>query len=256
VRRRRASDLLAEPGVERPEEIDVEAIACYCGCKVRYRHRDGCAARLVGAGERAIISVDENSGLERRRFSVAHEIAHWMIDRGKPLFECQRADLRTPWSRAIHPEARANAYAADLLMPAPLFLPITRDKPVTFDTVDQLGKIFTVSRTAAAFRLVEIAEADCMLVCHSAEGRRWFVGSRRVDGHFWPHRQLSEHSDAYAILRVQEASGRSQIVDADDWIDHWSAGEYEIREHSVRAGEVVLTLLWWKDTTMIERFVH
>jgi hypothetical protein len=34
------------------------------------------------------------------------------------------------------------------------------------------------------------------------------------------------------------------------------AGQYEIREHSVRAGEVVLSLLWWKDSTMVERFVH
>jgi len=178
-----------------------------------------------------------------------------MIDRGK-LFECQKADLRMPWSRATHPEARANAYAADLLMPERLFLPTACNKPVTFDTVDQLRKIFTVSRTAAAFRLVQIDNADCMLVCHGREGRRWFVGSRRVDGHFWPHQQLSKDSDAYAILQGEAGSGRSQTVDADDWIEHRSAEEYEIREHSVRAGDVVLTLLWWKDSTMIERFVH
>jgi predicted transcriptional regulator len=253
---RRASDLLLQLGVERPEEIDIEAIACHCGCKVRYRHLDGCAARLVGAGDRAIISVDENSRLGRRRFSVAHEIAHWMFDRGKPLFECQNADIRTPWSGAVHPEARANAFAADLLMPEALFAPLTRDKPATFDTVDQLRTTFSVSRTAAAYRLVETGDADCMLVCHGPEGRRWFVASRRVHGHFWPHQQLSMHSDAYVILRGEEGSNRSQTVDADDWINHWSAGQYEIREHSVRAGDVVLTLLWWKDTTMVERFVH
>jgi hypothetical protein len=33
-------------------------------------------------------------------------------------------------------------------------------------------------------------------------------------------------------------------------------GQYEIREHSVQAGEVVLSLLWWKDSAMVERFVH
>lgn len=256
MRRLRPSDLLLELGVDRQEEIDVEAIACYCGCKVRYRHLDGCAARLVGAGDRAIISVEKNSGPGRRRFSVAHEIAHWMLDRGKPLFECQKADLRMPWSRAVHPEARANAFAADLLMPEPLFLPLARSKSVTFDTVDQLRKAFGVSRTAAAYRMVGTGDADCMLVCHGAEGRRWFVGSRRVDGHFWPHRQLSEHSDACDILRGGQGSGRSQTVDADDWIDHRSAGQYEIREHSVRADDAVLTLLWWKDSTMVERFVH
>jgi hypothetical protein len=256
MRRLRASDLLLELGVDRPEEIDVEAIAYYCGCKVRYRHLDGCAARLVGAGVRAIISVDEDSGPERRRFSVAHEIAHWMLDWGKPLFECKKVDLRTPWSRATHPEARANGFAADLLMAESLFLPAARGKPVTFDPVDELAAIFGVSRTAAAFRLVELGDADCMLVCHGSGGRRWFVGSRRVDNHFWPQTQLTEDSDAYAILRGEEGIGRSQTVDADDWIDHGSAGQYEIREHSVRAGEVVLSLLWWKDSTMVERFVH
>jgi hypothetical protein len=252
----RAADLLRELGVDRPEEIDVEAIACYCGCKVRYRHLDGCAARLVGSGEQAIISVDEDSGPARRRFSVAHEIAHWMFDRGKALLECQKADLRTPWSRATHPEARANAFAADLLMPVSLFAPLARNRPLTFETVDQLRTAFSVGRTAAAYRLVETSEADSMLVCHGPEGRRWFVGSRRVDSHFWPHRQLSEHSDAYVILRGADGSGRSQTVDADDWIDHWSANQYEIREHSVRAGDAVLTLLWWRDSAMVERFVH
>jgi hypothetical protein len=256
VRWMRAPDLLRDLGVERPEDIDIEAIACCCGCKVRYRHLDGCAARLVGAGKQAIISVDEDSGPARRRFSVAHEIAHWALDRGKPLFECKKADLRTPWSRAVHPEARANAFAADLLMPPSLFAPLARNKPVTFETVDQLRAPFRVSRTAAAYRLVETGEADSMLVCHGPEGRRWFVGSRRVDGHFWPHRQLSEHSDAYAIMRGEDGSGRSQTVDADDWIDHWSANEYEIREHSVRAGDAALTLLWWQDSSMVERFVH
>jgi hypothetical protein len=141
-------------------------------------------------------------------------------------------------------------------MPEPLFAPLACNKPLTFDTVDQLSKAFGVSRTAAAYRLVETVDTDCMLVCHGAQGRRWFVGSRRVDGHFWPHRQLSAHSDAHAILRGEEGSNRSQTVDADDWIDHWSASQYEIREHSVRAGDAVLTLLWWKDSTMIERFVH
>jgi hypothetical protein len=252
----RAADLLRDLGVDRPEEIDIEAIACYCDCKVRYRHLDGCAARLVGAGDQAIISVDEDSGPARRRFSVAHEVAHWMLDRGKPLFECQKTDLRIPWSRAMHPEARANAFAADLLMPQLLFAPLARNKPVTFETVDQLRMAFSVSRTAAAYRLVETGDADSMLVCHGLEGRRWFVGSRRVDGHFWPHRQLSEHSDAYAILRGEDGSGRSQTVDTDDWIDHRSANQYEIREHSVRAGDGVLTLLWWRDSSMVERLVH
>jgi hypothetical protein len=50
-------------------------------------------------------------------------------------------------------------------------------------------------------------------------------------------------------------NGRSQTVDADDWINHPRAKEYQIREHSIPAGEAVLMLLWWKDTEVLERFV-
>src|SRR5262249_59184465 len=120
---RRASDLLLELGVERPEEIDIEAIAYHCGCKVRYRHLDGCAARLVGAGDRAIISVDENSRPGRRRFSVAHEIAHWMYDRGKSLFQCGNTDLTMPWSPAVQPDAVSKPFAGDLPSTETLVLP-------------------------------------------------------------------------------------------------------------------------------------
>jgi hypothetical protein len=57
-------------------------------------------------------------------------------------------------------------------------------------------------------------------------------------------------------LRGEAGNGRSQIVDADDWINHPAAIRYEIQEHSVQAGDVVLTLLWWKDASMVEDLIH
>jgi uncharacterized protein DUF955 len=256
MRPRSAAVLLRSLGVTEPADIDVEAIAEHCGCTVRYRHLDGCAARIVGAGDRAIISVDEDSPVGRQRFSVGHELGHWLLDHGQASFECQKSDLRQPWSTVLNPETRANAFAAELIMPEFLMRPMVDGQPITFKTVDAVMNSFQVSRTAAAIRLVQLGSSDSMLVCHGREGRRWFAASRRVEGHLWPFDQLSPETDAHDILHGRAGSGRSQTVDADDWINHPAAVRYTIHEHSVQAGDVVLSLLWWKDASMVEDLIH
>jgi hypothetical protein len=92
-----------------------------------------------------------------------------------------------------------------------------------------------------------------MLVCSSRDGRLWFRGSKEVDGKFWPVRQLDEYSFAYDILNKKANSHGSAEVDADAWINHPQADRFVIREDSIPVGsDLVLTLLWWKDESMIE----
>ena len=66
----RPERLLWGHGVRKPEHIDLEAIAGASGAHVIYRKLDGCAARLVAAGDHAVISVAMDDNLGRRRFSV------------------------------------------------------------------------------------------------------------------------------------------------------------------------------------------
>ncbi|HEK4046201.1 TPA: hypothetical protein SL338_003199 [Pseudomonas aeruginosa] len=66
----RPERLLWGHGVRKPEHIDLEAIAGASGAHVIYRKLDGCAARLVAAGDHAVISVAMDDNLGRRRFSL------------------------------------------------------------------------------------------------------------------------------------------------------------------------------------------
>jgi hypothetical protein len=233
-----------------PCEIDVEAIAYHCRAVVRYRKLDGCAARIIGHGDKAIISVDAHSRRERQRFSIGHELGHWMRDRGKAVYLCHDADIRSPW---IHhgPEARANQFAANLLMPEFMFRPIARSHPMTFDTVNDLAKEFQTSRTATAIRLVEIGSYPAMLVCYGMGGRRWHIPGPDVPDVFWPHKELSHDTEAFTLLYGQPKQSQPVLADAASWIDHRSSSRYNIIEHSIRVGEEVLVLLWWKDESQI-----
>lgn len=227
----------------------MEAIAYHCGAVVRYRKLDGCAARIIGHADKAIISV-AHSRRERQRFSIGHELGHWIRDRGKTVYLCQDTDIRAPWSNR-GPEARANQFAANLLMPEFMFRPRARNRGMTFDTVNDLAREFQTSRTATAIRLVELGSYPAMLVCYGTAGRRWHTSGPDVPAVFWPHKELNHDTEAFTVLFGQPKTTRPMIVDADSWIDHRSSNRYTICEHSIRVRAEVLVLLWWKDESQI-----
>lgn len=98
VIRRSAEQLLNELGVVSPADIDVEAIAQYCGATVLYQQLGGAEARIFGHGERAFISVNSDSPRQRQRFSAAHELGHWMWDRGTIAYICKKANMLSNWT--------------------------------------------------------------------------------------------------------------------------------------------------------------
>ena len=111
------TELLAELGITEPNELEIEVIAQYCEATVVYKPLKGCAARITGNSDRAIITIDSQSRRERQRFSAAHELGHWMFDRGQVSYlSCEEAVFIQQWSK-FNPETRANRYASDLLMP-------------------------------------------------------------------------------------------------------------------------------------------
>jgi hypothetical protein len=242
--------LLQDLGITEPEDLDIGAIAQHCAATILYKPLEGCAARITGNEDRAIITLDSNSRIERQRFSAGHELGHWMFDRGKAsLFSCEEKIFLKEWS-STNPETRANRYASDLLLPVSMFKP--RAKAFTridFDTVKSLAKTFTTSLTATAIRLVEHGPLPAMLICSSATGVEWFV---RADGvkTLWPH-AAGSNAYAYDILHEiqDEASGE---VDATAWFAHPIAEDFSIHEHSMRGHQgFVLSLLWWRDESML-----
>jgi hypothetical protein len=246
------SELLDELGITRTEDIDVEAIAEHCGATVLYQPLEGAEARIIGHGDRAIISVSNTSARGRQRFSVGHELGHWAWDRGKVAFSCDDRKFAREWT-GMDKESVANRYASDLLLPVQMFKPLANKKPVIFETVRTLADSFQTSLTATAIRLVQHGSFPSMVVCSDATGRKWFVRSRELDeANLWPRRDLSQDSLAFGLLHGTKSAMVPEDVDADVWIDHLDAGNYIVKEDSVKiTPDLVLTLLWWKNESQL-----
>ncbi len=240
--------LLSELGITEPRDIQIEAIAQYCGATIVYEALSGCEARILGLGDQAIITIRKNSPRERQRFSAGHELGHWMRDRGKIAFQCQGKDFTVEWNED-NPERRANRYATELLLPDFMFAPRARNRPITFQTVQELASEFKTSLTATAIRLVELGSFPAMIVCNGLERRHWFIRGEDVPAFLWPVQKPERGTLAYSLLNGQIVKSREPIeVYADSWITHSDSHKYRIVEDSLKvSGDLVVTLLWWKD---------
>ncbi len=244
--------VLDELGVTEPSEICIEAIAEHCGATIVYEPLDGCAARILGVGDRAIITLNANTTRARQRFSAGHELGHWMRDRGKIAFSCTDGNLERDWG-VDNPERRANRYAADLLLPSKLFQASAKSMVPTFECTRKLTDGFNTSLTATAIRLVELGPAPGMVISNDPSGRKWFWSSSTVPKTLWPRQRPGASTIAAKLLdgSITRSPGPTEI-DADEWIDHADASRFTVREDSILVYRgVALTLLWWQDEAQI-----
>ena len=243
---RAPADLLAELGIDRPELIDIEAIAQYCGATVVYERLSGCEARILGKGSQAFITVDSRSSVGRQRFSAAHELGHWMHDRGLIGLSCTERTLASEWGgKSI--ERRANRYAADLLLPVEMFSEHAREAPPTLENAEDLASRFRTSLSATAVRLVDHGSFPSMVVCTGRNSRKWFHRSPDLPETIWPAAGPEGGSIAARLHADPRSGTHAESVPARVWLegadnDHWL---YE--SSVVVACGVVLTLLWWED---------
>ncbi|AXS84541.1 ImmA/IrrE family metallo-endopeptidase [Marinobacter sp. Arc7-DN-1] len=250
--KRAPEHILREIGIDSPDEIDLDLIAFDLNAVVKRDRLPGCEGQIVGTDTRAIITINNESAPQRQRFSLGHEIGHWINDRGKNLsYRCTDSDMR---QHAIsrhnfkqQKEVRANRFSAELLMPGYLLKRYLPAREISVSTVNYLSQLFDVSRTSASIRLVEVSDLPCMLVCWDKQGRRkWFSRNPIVPDSIWPHRQ---------ILRPHEVFGESNAltVDADRWIDGAAAANSTITESQYTNGYDLFSLIWWPDESALNQ---
>src|SRR5262249_16785826 len=152
---------------------------------------------------------------ERQRFSAAHELGHWMRDRGKIAFACTDQMLVKEWGDD-NPERRANRYAADLLLPRKMFEAHARTMPAPLASARTLAKTLETSLTSTAIRLVEVGSCPSMIICSEPSGRKWFARSPLVPAELWPTTKPGTGSIATKLLAGDSQAGAPEEVDADE----------------------------------------
>ena len=251
---RRPDELLARCFVDHPDDIELDVIAFQEGLVIKDKPLVGCEANLIEFGDKGIITVAPGVPVERRRFSIAHEIGHWEQHRGRS-FSC-RVEERALDKAAKSTEREADDYASLLLMPANLFKEAITSKKgeVSLALINGLGSIFRTSFPAAAIRYVELSGEPVVLVFNGTDDpkRWWSSRSKRVPEHRWVMREINPDTYAHDLLPAAPGTKLQGKMPAEVWFDGVPEDVYQVMELSVRRQEGVYTLLHLVDEGLLE----
>lgn len=111
---------------------------------------DDVDALIIPINDRVVAAVNSNHSPNRRRFSLAHELCHYLLHRDRSILE-ERITIDTPLERdEAHSkdvfEAEADIFAGELLVP----LPFLKKAFQSGLTIPELAKLFEVSEQVAA----------------------------------------------------------------------------------------------------------
>lgn len=244
-----AERLLWGYGVTDPSHIDLDAIANDNGAEVIYRPLGGCEARLVARGDRAIISVNSNSNNDgRQRFSLGHELSHWICDRKTGTFLCAKEDIGPQNAEAKSVEAQANGYASQLILPTYLVDPWLRKQKtqqLSLDLASSLRKDFNSSLTTSAIKLIKRATLPACITCHNQSVLTWHQRSRSFPSEFYLTSKLHQDTNAFRMaFGGMTGISKPKREPASNWMSGRDAYRLEVTTQSVKLPDsTVLTMI-------------
>lgn len=196
-----------------------------------------------------IIMANTRGGERRTRFTIAHELGHFLMDwhelSSTEGFQCRKADLVETRSAKRHQrqESQANDFAVNLLAPPRLFDRELSQDPDLFDMA-RIARYFGMSLEATARRMVDLRPEPLAIVWSQNRVVRY---SYKSTGFPWIHLStgslISGESQAGRAI-VKAKTGCTSLTEATAL--HWLKDPEIMLFEQTRVGKngYSTTLLW------------
>jgi hypothetical protein len=230
---------------------DVLDVAHLLKLKVReeqLRGCDGVLIRPIGL-HRGIIAVRKDiRSLGRKRFTIAHEIAHFVLHGYGSI--CKEKDIEG-WAKGGNDKERqADDFAAELLIPATAVTPYLHSSSPSLKVVESIATDCGASLSASAWRYCDLTSEPCAIVWSENEEIVWSKASSEFPFFIKKGRRIEPESYAYNCFKGEAVPTHPELVPAEAWIDSWNLMQgskiYEESRVLLSYGSV-LTLIWIND---------
>ena len=222
---KRLAEAITKQLGDTPHAIDVRQIAADIDIyEIREEPLNGLAGCLIVPEDKSVgaIAVDGKMGEERKRYTIGHEIGHYVNPMHRASspegFKCTRKDMLTdrtaPGDKHAKMEAEANQFAAELLMPDPWVRRFLRSKiGLDLQHIFDMARLFEVSKESAARRYLSFVSEPAAVV-FSREGRVRYV--KKCDDFprmsVWNRQPMPK--DCYSMTSEKDRGLVTEIVEA------------------------------------------
>lgn len=213
--RKLAREVLWECGMDEPSKIDPFAVLARRGIRIIYGRLDGPTAQIFRHDDRAIIRVsDQIIQVGRLRFSIAHEIGHYLL--GHRIPSELPAGAAGPYT--AQQEREADVFATEFLMPEELVRPFCERTPIDLAAVRAIAETFRSSIVAAAVRYVELSSAPCAVVYSEAGFVEWAKRSRTFAGRIPAQLKIGPGALAFDYHARGLLDAEARVVQPSAWL--------------------------------------
>ena len=235
--------------IEALDEISIEDIAARRDLFVADGDLHGADGRTVPHEGAGIIRIRRSiTQTQRRRFVIAHELGHWVLhQRQGGISSCSERDMLKYETGS--PEAEANYFASEILMPGKLVRSLC-NVPPSFAAIENVARRCTTTLTSSAIRFVQLSPEACAIVWSEDSKVKWAVRSADFGGWIERGRTLSSYCHAGDVFRGKRLPAGAQPVPQHAWIETSGPrlhGGRDLQEET-RAFSTLgatLTLLWF-----------
>ncbi|MCO5334866.1 MAG: ImmA/IrrE family metallo-endopeptidase [Pyrinomonadaceae bacterium] len=158
--------------------VDVEETAKKLRLSIREvasTNFEGALVRIAQSREGIIALKNYFREPARRRFTVLHEVAHFILPgHGQDECYCTSAQIESWRNDAVRrQEYEANRFASELLLPSKILHPIVNSRDLTLTRIKELAVQFDTSLTATAVKSVGVTEESCAVICSVQRKVKW-----------------------------------------------------------------------------------
>lgn len=221
----RIAEAIIQQNPNIPLPIPVEDIAHHCGIREIERKNDiPFEGTLVAdaAKSEGIIVCSANSHPQRQRFTIAHELGHFLIPTHKNEFRYTCTNKMISFSVTnsfINKEQEANVFASRLLLPRKLLeREVKKLEYIDFEGIDILSKLFLTSREALIRTLVNYVDEPIAFLFSKNNILTSFCKSLS-----FPYLAISPKQKLFSTIELKKTKGITPFEDeeASYWINSY-----------------------------------
>ena len=194
---------------------------------------------------RLCIFINGNDSVERRRFTICHEIGHKVLNLPSEHADTSALDYsKRPWNEIL-----CDVFAAELMLPYNRFKPSADLSDISFAALDGLAVRFEASVTSTGSRFAAVSDLPCAFVLSQAGIVRYASRSkalREING--WINLGTQVPAGSCASFAHRQRLGEPKEIAADLWFTGWRRGGFLLEQgRHLPKWDQCLTLIWSDD---------